>query len=162
MKWLSFGWNSTDQVGLPVKLHNPYAHCTKGQMITSCREHAALQGMAARTVSCGKWKRSGVQCGRCVPCLIRRASFHAAGWVDDTRYAANGTNLQQVFDHGSERDDLMAMILASRQLPHADVANWIAKTGPMPIDSAERASIVGAVTRGLNEVSTYLDSMNLL
>lgn len=151
-----------DQVGLPVQLHNPYAHRTKGQMITACREQAGLKRMAARTVSCGKWKRSGVQCGRCVPCLIRRASFHAAGWADQTRYAANGANLQHVFDHGSERDDLMAMILASRQLPHADVAHWIAKTGPMPTDPAERAAIVNAVTHGLNEVSAYLDSMNLL
>jgi hypothetical protein len=31
---------------------------------------------------------SSVSCGRCVPCLIRRASFHAAGIIDQTGYWA--------------------------------------------------------------------------
>jgi hypothetical protein len=151
-----------EHVGMPVILKNPYAHVTKGEMIRQCQRQAELQALAARSVSCGKWKRSGEQCGRCVPCLIRRASFHAAGWADRTAYTRKGRDLNYVYQHGSERDDLMAMILASKRLPGADVANWVALTGPMPSDPAERGAITGAVSRGLAEVRDYLGSLNLL
>lgn len=151
-----------DATGLPVRLENPFAHQTKGEMIAECMDQVRLGTIAYRTVSCGKWKRSGIQCGRCVPCLIRRASFHAAGWPDRTDYALSGSNLQHVFAAGSERDDLMAMVLASRKLGTIDVANWIAKTGPMPAQREERAALVDVVGRGMAEVRGFLDSEQLL
>lgn len=151
-----------DGAGLPVVLENPFAHRTKGEMVTECLDRVRLQVVADRTVSCGKWKRTGIQCGRCVPCLIRRASFHAAGWADQTEYAPSGADLRQVFAHGNERDDLMAMILASRKLEAIDVADWIAKTGPLPTQRDERAALVDVVGRGMAEVRAYLDSEQLL
>lgn len=148
--------------GLPVVLENPFAHRTKGEMITECLDKVRLRVIADRTVSCGKWKRTGIQCGRCVPCLIRRASFHAAGWADQTEYAPSGDDLRQVLAHGNERDDLMAMILASRKLEVINVTNWIAKTGPLPTLRDERAALVDVVGRGMAEVRAYLDSERLL
>lgn len=151
-----------DGAGLPVRLENPFAHRTKGEMITECLDQARLGTIADRTVSCGKWKRTGIQCGRCVPCLIRRASFHGAGWQDRTEYAPSGDDLRQVFAEGSERDDLMAMILAARKLDTIDVASWIAKTGPMPAQREERAALVDVVERGMAEVKAFLDFNRLL
>ncbi|MBR7552326.1 hypothetical protein KC220_27670, partial [Mycobacterium tuberculosis] len=46
-------------IGLPVKLLNPYQFKTKGEMIAECQNQTLLQKVAANTVSCGKWKRSG-------------------------------------------------------------------------------------------------------
>ena len=160
--YLGLVQNIFRDVGLPVNLKNPYAHFTKGEMILQCRRPAELRRLAGRSVSCGKWKRTGHQCGKCVPCLIRRASFHAANWNDETDYAPEGTDLRHVFQHVSEPDDLMAMILAARRLPTANVGDWIANTGPLPADPVKRAAIVTAVTRGLAEVRVYLGSLNLL
>lgn len=145
-------------VGIPVDLENPYAHLTKGEMMTSCLDPVRLAAMAARTVSCGKWKRRGEQCGRCVPCLIRRAAFHGAGWKDATQYQPEGRKLQQFFDHGNDPDDLMAMILASRRIKGMDFDKWVALTGPMPLGAADRVARVGAVHRGMIEVENFLRS----
>ncbi|ENN8361689.1 Qat anti-phage system QueC-like protein QatC, partial [Acinetobacter baumannii] len=62
-------------IGLPVEIENPYQYKTKGEMMLECKDQSSLKKIAATTVSCGKWKRSGMQCGKCLPCLIRRASF---------------------------------------------------------------------------------------
>lgn len=145
-------------VDIPVDLENPYAHLTKGEMMANCLDPVHLAAMAARTVSCGKWKRRGEQCGRCVPCLIRRAAFHGAGWKDATQYQPEGRKLQQFFVHGNDPDDLMAMILASRRIKGMDFDKWIALTGPMPLGAANRAARVGAVHRGMIEVENFLRS----
>ncbi|WP_198155194.1 Qat anti-phage system QueC-like protein QatC [Candidatus Burkholderia verschuerenii] len=150
-----------DAVGLPVRLHNPYATLTKGEMIAECADQGALRSFVSRTVSCGKWKRSGIQCGRCVPCLIRRASLYHAGWEDQTEYKASSKNLREVLKAGNDSDDLMAMILAARRMDSRDVSSWIAKTGPLPKDAAEQKALADVVSRGMAEVAQYLRSEQL-
>ena len=145
-------------VGISVDLENPYADLTKGEMMTNCLDPVPLAAIAARTVSCGKWKRRGEQCGRCVPCLIRRAAFHRAGWKDATQYQLEGRKLQQFLDYGNDPDDLMAMILAARRIKSMDFDKWVALTGPMPLGAANRAARVDAVCRGMIEVESFLRS----
>lgn len=149
-------------VRLPVQLHNPFADRTKGEMIQQCLEQDLLRGIARLTVSCGKWKRSGQQCGKCVPCLIRRASFHASGWQDQTPYNPSSDDLTQVLVHGADSDDLMAMILASRRFQREGLLTWVAKTGPLPNDARELAALVDVVGRGMAEVRAFLASKQLL
>lgn len=151
-----------DMVGINVELENPYAQKTKGEMMVQCASQPRLRAMAPRTVSCGKWKRTGLQCGRCVPCLIRRASFHAAGWNDRTDYSPKGTNLLRFFQHEAGSDDLMAMMLASEGLDDMDMDTWVAKTGPMPLAAADREARVDAVRRGMMEVKGFLASEHLI
>lgn len=160
--YLSLIQDVLNVVGLPVKLHNPFAHRTKGEMIRRCLDQNLLAAFADRTVSCGKWKRSGHQCGKCVPCLIRRSSFHAAGWQDRTDYKFPGADLRQVLGRGADSDDLMAMILACRRLQGKDLSTWVAQTGPLPTDAGELAALVGVVNRGMEEVRTFLASKQLL
>lgn len=159
--YLSLIQSVLDVVGLQVQLHNPFAYKTKGEMIQKCCEKELLRALAGRTVSCGKWKRSGQQCGRCVPCLIRRASFHAANWEDQTHYKY-GDNLRQVLGRNEESDDLMAMVLAVRRLDREDLAAWVAKTGPLPSNASEQAAILGVVARGMAEVRAFLENQQLL
>src|SRR5690606_27268549 len=88
--------NLLSALAIPVQMTNRYALKTKGEMVTCYADQATLSAVAPLTVSCGKWKRTGLQCGRCVPCLIRRASFHAAAMVDRTPYDPSGQNLASV------------------------------------------------------------------
>lgn len=147
-----------DQVDLHVDIENPYAGKSKGEMMKGCLDQVRLRQIADRTVSCGKWKRKRIQCGRCVPCIIRRAAYHRAGMKDGTDYQPEGQDLQHFLDHGNDSDDLMAMLLAARRLPLADIEKWVAQTGPMPLAAADRDARVDAVRRGMLEVEGYLRS----
>lgn len=152
-----------DELEIPVRIENPYADWTKGEMMAQPENLKTLSRFADQTVSCGKWKRKGVQCGKCVPCLIRRASFHAAGIEDDTRYDPAHEDLRVVIEMPDDvRDDLLAMVLACRRLPQANMPMWLAKTGPLPRDEASRAALVGVAERGLGEVRAYLDDLGLI
>jgi hypothetical protein len=94
--------------------------------------------------------------------LIRRASFHAANWPDQTPYDNPGADLRQVLAEETKRDDLMAMILAAHRLPTTDVAAWVAKTGPLPLDDKARDALVDVVHRGMREVREFLSAQRLI
>jgi len=149
-------------LGIPVAIENPFACKTKGEMIAGCADQGTLHAIAHDTVSCGKWKRSGEQCGKCVPCLIRRGSFHAAGWTDPTSYQLAGRDLRAVLDRDEGRDDVLAMVLAARRFPIENLSQWVGKAGPLPRDPAYRAKLLEVASRGMTEVRTYLDSLSLL
>lgn len=151
-----------DMVGLPVKIANPYSLKTKGEMLLECLDQATLGKLVSDTVSCGKWKRTHVQCGKCVPCIIRRASFHAARMVDATTYGSKGQDLASVMSDRAARDDLMAMILAAKRLPHIDVRRWVPQAGPLPIERKERDALISVADRGMKEVGAYLATLGLL
>jgi len=144
-----------DQVGIPATISNPYEFKTKGEMFRECLNPLALQNAAAKTMSCSNWKRKGMACGRCVPCLIRRASFEFAGVADTSRYQ---TQLTQ----GAElSDDLLAVqtaILRARAAPMRAIAS---RSGPLPIDAHLRSQYEGVVRRGLNEMESFLISLGI-
>lgn len=149
-----------DRLGIPVAIDNPYRFKTKGEMIRDCVDPQTLRRIAGTTVSCGKWKRAGRQCGRCVPCLIRRSAFYAAGWVDGTDYRY--PNLAKVLDDENERDDLLAMMVAVIKYETANLDNWVSMSGPLPADMPTRAIYIDVFKRGLAEMGAYLRGSGLL
>ena len=149
-------------VGIPVKISNPYALMTKGEMMATCRNQSMLDLVAADTVSCGKWKRTNMQCGKCVPCLIRRASFHAAKKVDNTSYALPGTDLQAVIEGSRNKDDLLAMILATTTIKPTDIPSWLTSSGPLPLDRNARNALLDVARRGMDEMHTFLKHNHLV
>lgn len=141
-------------VGLPVVIRNPLRHQTKGEMLTRHATAAGFAAAAVDTVSCGKWKRKNQQCGHCVPCLIRRAAFHAAALPDTTPYRAG--NLQQVMGDLHSRDDVASMLRAVRHARDAHMEPWVLQAGPLPIEAGERAACVDVFRRGIVEMGTFL------
>ena len=139
-------------VGLGVTLVNPYATLTKGEMLAQC-QHPEISKLAHLSYSCGKGKRLNQQCGVCVPCLIRRASFHAAGLKDETPY--HTPNLAQAADN----DDVQAARLAVAQLATRNVSRWAAEAGPLPTDPIRHGALIDTVRRGTEELRTYLNSI---
>lgn len=138
-------------VELGVTMSNRYAYMTKGEMLENCAATTPLiSEIAANSYSCGKGKRLNKHCGRCVPCLIRRAAFSKANIPDLTLYAAN--NLARHAKH----DDVSAARLAVAALPHRNIARWTAEAGPLPNDLTSRAAYVDVVRRGFEELSDYL------
>lgn len=147
-------------IDLPVELLNPYQFKTKGEMMLECKDQKLLKKVATDTVSCGKWKRSGVQCGKCLPCLIRRASFNASQFKDLTDYQYSV--LSDVIKRDKQRDDLMSMVMAISKIKNTGNTNlWVAKSGFLPIEPKERQQIIDTVLRGFAEVEQYLKKENL-
>jgi hypothetical protein len=70
-------------VGIANPILNPLGMKTKGEAVSQCRNQQILQNAIPDSVSCGKsghkssWiRRDAKGCGRCVPCIFRRASLH--------------------------------------------------------------------------------------
>ena len=144
-------WAAT---GVDAELHNPFFATTKGEMLVQ-GHHPRLVELAAATYSCGKGKRANGQCGRCVPCLIRRASFHTAGMHDGTRYLND-------LRASSRNDDVLAArhaVAAHDGADPRDLGRWVARAGPLPADAATRALTVDAVGRGLSELGTLFGTV---
>ena len=144
-------WNTA---GVPALIRNPYEHMTKGEMAATIAKTPKFNTFAAETVSCGKWKRRNQQCGRCVPCLIRRASLHAAHVQDTTSYQSS--DLHKVMTDEDGRDDLIAVQSAILRLQITDPRRWVLQAGPLPADPVIRDRYFGVATRGLNELASYL------
>jgi len=138
-----------DRVGLPVKMENPYSFHTKGEMLSKCQNPELLRSIIDRTISCGKSGRINQQCGRCVPCIIRRAAYHAAGIPDRTRYKYS--NLARVRD-----DDILSFQAALVRRRYVDLKRWLLRSGSLPSDPALRAAYVDVFRRGLDEVDAFL------
>ena len=143
-------------IGLPSGIFNPYQFLTKGEMVSQLSENKNFQSLAPLTVSCAKWKRANVQCGRCFPCLIRRAAMHSGGMDDKTAYAA--TCLTNVIKGDEKnRDDLMALMSAVRRLDLENLERWVARSGPLPFQPDLRDALVDVVRRGFQESKKFLD-----
>jgi len=148
-----------DAVGIAAKIVNPFELQTKGEMVASLKDDALFGELASETISCGKWKRDGKQCGRCVPCLIRRASLYA-GEIDDlTDYQS--PKLVNVLKDEDIRDDLLAMMTAVKRLKTNDLDRWVSRSGPLPADRSRRLALVDVHRRGLLEVGRYLSDSGL-
>lgn len=147
--------NLFDAVGIPAKIKNPHRFQTKGEMISACSDQPLIRKLAAHTVSCGKWKRRGMQCGKCVPCLIRRSSMFAAGILEPP-------NLYEYYDltaigkTNRRRVDLEAVLAAIKMISEDDIPQWVSASGPLPIDSIERKKYYDVAQRGLLELRTFL------
>lgn len=150
-----------EAVGLPVRLVNPYEHSTKGEMVGAFRDNRDYVRLALATVSCGKWKRKSMQCGRCVPCLVRRSAFHAGGVNDTTRYEC--AEISEVLDNETTRDDVIAVLTAIRRLSSRSEANrhWVLQAGPLPIEPRQREAYVGVFERGIGELESFLKASGL-
>lgn len=133
--------------GVEAELRNPFFATTKGEMLAQ-GNHPNLGGLASATYSCGKGKRANGQCGRCVPCLIRRASFHASGVRDDTVYLND-------LRASSRNDDVLAArhaVAAYSGVGPRQLGAWVSSAGPLPSDPVVRTQTIDAVGRGLAEL----------
>jgi len=90
-------------VGAHSSIHNPFTSMTKGEMYARAAKLVGSEEAAAflsATHSCGLTGQRAFglpvvrQCGVCFGCMVRRASFKAAGLKDSTDYIAPGTSSQ--------------------------------------------------------------------
>jgi hypothetical protein len=145
--------------GLHVAIRNPYQFKTKGEMLQGCTDQALLRAHAIRSTSCGRYRRNGyMHCGRCVPCLIRRAAFRAWGVPDRTGYKYADVSLDDA-DH-ARYDDVRCAALALAQARTDGLAQW-AGASLEPALRGDPAPYVQVLERGLAELGAFLSRMRI-
>jgi hypothetical protein len=143
-----------DAAGLRVAIKNPYQFKTKGEMLSECISQDFLKKYAHTATSCGRYGTFGYRhCGRCMPCLIRRASFHGWGVPDRTVYVYRKLG-QNGSDHAGF-DDVRAagMAVATLKAEGIDAVLGASLTSPH-IPSPRRYE--QTVQRGLEELGAFL------
>lgn len=83
------------KVGLNYVIQNPLMMKTKGEVARTCTNQPLFQQLVASSVSCAKrghkrtWVNKHVKsCGRCMPCIYRRAALQSAG-LDSEIYGSD-------------------------------------------------------------------------
>lgn len=143
-----------DEGGLRVKIQNPYQFLTKGEMLAQCADQKLLRKYAHLTTSCGRYARNAYQhCGRCVPCLIRRASFLVWKHADKTGYVYD--DLSKDDKNHARFDDVRAAGMAIAAVQADGLDAWIGSSldSPMIANSTPYRS---TIHRGLKELKKLL------
>ena len=146
-----------DRIGIELALDAPYALSTKGEMIADCQNQTLLRRIAPSSMSCahptsGRW-REGVgykHCGRCVPCLIRRASMYAAGWDGPSEYRMD---ILQARSSTPNLEDVRAFLTAIDRARTEPPLRSVLRAGPLPGRVADYGDVY---RRGLQEAAAFL------
>ena len=158
----------THAVGLPVSFSNPYRHMTKGEMVSRCADRAFLRSIVAYSMSCSspaKMRFQGLSpshCGRCVACLIRRASLKAGlGMEDPTRYAVEDLRAGTLSTKRAEGRDIRSFqLLANRINRDPRLAKILVhKPGPLVGAPDEVPRYAEVFRRGVLEVAALLQGV---
>lgn len=149
-----------DGVGVHVQLELPYRFKTKGEMMNDCLDPVRLQQLAWQTTSCGRFRTyNRTHCGRCVPCMIRRAAFTAwTGGNDATRYVYPSLVGS---DKSSGPDDPMAVAQAVLTTRSKGIDRFLgASLAFAPV--GERAQYRSVLTNGIQELEALLTGDGVL
>lgn len=148
--------------GSPIEIENPYEFMTKGTMVRNCKNRNLLLESVNKTNSCGKRNmkqhmtdHSASHCGRCMPCMYRRAAL--TRYRDLTTY---GDTLEQLFhDKGERSDDFFAMINFLRlNMSDDDIRRELRIAGLGRLDTFER--YVQLVKETRNELKAMILAQN--
>lgn len=144
---------------LRVTIENPYQFKTKGEMLSGCADQEFLKGNAKNTTSCGRFARNGYrQCGRCLPCLIRRSAFNAWSVRDDSDYVYN--DLSRDDENHARFDDVRSAAMAVAQVRSEGLDSWLG-TSLSSTTLGDVTPYRRTVERGLNEIGNFLDAMGV-
>ena len=148
-----------NDVGAHPTIVNPFARMTKGEMFRDAANQfseAAISGLLSATHSCGhtgqrsKGIPTTTQCGVCFGCVVRRASFAAAGLTDATGYADRGRSdeLAKWLDHNSVLPDMRRFV--RRGVTRRDLLSMSLPDG---YSLSDARSLCG---RGVDELREYV------
>ncbi|MBX3722411.1 MAG: 7-cyano-7-deazaguanine synthase [Turneriella sp.] len=143
-----------DSLGFKVNIVTPYSLLTKGEMLAHCKRVKQLQKLAYDSTSCGKVGRRQKQCGKCMPCLIRRAAFAAAGVLDKTDY--ENKDLRKVSDY----DDVRSAAIAINTIKTSGFDRWFANA-QNNLDSINIQDYKAVAQRGIEELESLLQKYKI-
>jgi 7-cyano-7-deazaguanine synthase in queuosine biosynthesis len=153
-EFISFFQELLKAAELNVQIENPYQFKSKGEMLIECADHSFLGKHAHHTTSCGRYARNGFRhCGRCIPCLIRRAAFRAWKKPDRTGYVYR--NLSKNDKDHAGFDDVRSAGMAVAAVRANGLDAWLGSSlsSKRIPDTMPYKEVLG---RGISELSEFL------
>ncbi|WP_162426095.1 adenine nucleotide alpha hydrolase family protein [Pontibacter pudoricolor] len=166
-------------VGINIDVINPFEFKTKGEMLLECGNPAFVAGVDTMSCSRPSTRNANIEgagrrhCGRCVPCIIRRAALKKANQPDDNNQLLEGRRYRtdiyttrlhastaKVDDKTAKGENVMAfkyMIERVRQDPNFLTAA-IRLTGPLEFPDQSLA----VYKRVLEEVEAVLQNVTVV
>lgn len=152
-------WNT---VGIKCELIMPYQFKTKGEILTECQNQSLLKELVSRSVSCGKYRVKPYKrrhCGRCLPCLVRRAAFKKWGKTDNTHRGYFAEQFERIA-HGNP-DDVGAAASACLRVERFGIQKFI--SGSLSFSNHDdRKKYEGVISRGLKEIEALLNEKDVI
>jgi hypothetical protein len=112
---------------------------TKGEMLQSRTDQALVEKFATLSTSCGRLKTfSYHHCGRCAPCLVRRAAFEK--WKARIQLTIGFSDLGRDDPDYAGFDDVGSMTMAIAQSKAVGVHRWLGATLSSPLVSNKAPS----------------------
>ena len=149
-------------VGLTNMFSNPLEYKTKGEAVAQCLNQQLLQETARLSVSCAKrghpihrTHSEAKSCGRCMPCIYRRAALHTVGW-DHELYGDDVCQGEaHLDDKGEKLNDLRACLAFLRHNPTiAEISSMLMASGSL--DVRYLPNYAAMVQMAMNEIRTLL------
>jgi 7-cyano-7-deazaguanine synthase in queuosine biosynthesis len=147
-------------LGLEIKLKNPYQFLTKGEMIMNCKDREFLRENIPNTMSCshpdvGRYQKENAptHCGTCLPCIIRRASIEKAYDIDKTLYR------DKDFQRGKSKIELNSYKIGVLDFKSSlsRISFKIQESGPI---NSNIDNYTDLYKRGMKELAQLLDKYN--
>lgn len=164
------GLNKTfEKLGLRNLIKNPYRFKTKGQMILDCQDREFLNQYISETISCSHPENSrfqgrepGLNCGYCVPCIIRQSAENAAGNIS-TSYAIGDVRQTPPLQNVKKGSDYRAFKMGLQKLSSISnrhsLALQIIRAGSIPYNNIDDLNeYISVYERGMEEVRQFLNS----
>ncbi len=145
----------SDQASFKIDFENRYSLKTKGEMLKECKDQEILKELAHQTTSCGRYASYHYKhCGRCLPCLIRRAAFLEWGYKDDTYYKFKDLSKSDKDSIGFEdvRSAFMACLVEEERGTKFFVGRSLRS-----IQFSRREDYIDMIKRGVQEVRKLLN-----
>lgn len=157
--YMNYLRNIWQTLGLNLILKTPYQFWTKGEMLRNCMNQNLLRTLLGSSVSCGKYGvHKLTHCGRCVPCMVRRAAFQAAGIQDTTRYVYSSL---LGAGQGLHPNDVGAMAMQCVMSHRPDFLGKV--LGEFAFATQlDRPKFIDVYTRGLSEVEQLLRAHSVI
>lgn len=145
-------------IGVNARLSMPYRFKTKGEMLEECANQTLLVQLASDTTSCGRFRTyNRMHCGRCVPCMVRKAAFQRWGTTDSTNYKFPSLSTAGK----TSADDPMAVACAVLSAEQRGIDSFLGATLSFAPD-ADRQHYRRVVLAGLAELGALLRKDGLL
>lgn len=148
-----------DNLGIKVKISNPYQFFTKGEMISNCKDKDFLIKNVYDTMSCshpdiGRMEGEGeaCHCGYCLPCTIRRVSFKRANIKDLTKYRDYNFTKGPI-----SKESINSYKLGVQKFNPKYAFLSIQKSGPITKNLKQYSKLY---VRGMIELKEFLEELN--
>lgn len=150
-----------DLAGLHIRIINPYNLKTKGEMLHECLDQTLLNKYAYETTSCGRFKQYGyMHCGRCIPCLVRRAAFFAWKGIDSDLTKYRYPDLATLDANHAGFDDVRSALIGIDECHEVGISKWIGATLSSDLIK-DKEALRQTANRGLGEIEAFLDSLGV-